>query len=446
MAFNRFFRVVILQAILLAVTGTIFLWTLMQDYLIITKFTVGIIWLLQIILLIHYLTRTNRGLDNFLQSVKHLDPAKGVTEGDKSFDLLNLTYNEIIDSIQKVKIEKEAEHHYFQNTIEHVGVGLISFNEDGYTELFNKAARDLFGVESVRNIKELDRLIPGISEQMFSLKQGHFKMIKVISGDEILKLSIRKTVFKIQDKTVNLTSLQNIRTELEEEEIEVWKKLISVLTHEIMNSVSPIKSLTNTVIKMYEKSGVSEANNESEYGDDILLALKAIQKRSKGLLSFVEIYRNLTKIPKPVFHEIELKNFLHEIIILMDSDLQSSSIVFSTEVRPENLKLAADEKLITQVIINLIKNSVQAINNKKNGKITIKAFLSLPSDIFIQVIDNGTGIPVDLIDKVFIPFFTTKEHGSGIGLSLSRQIMKLHGGTISVSSKPGIETVFSLKF
>jgi len=167
MAFNRFFRVVILQAILLAVTGTIFLWTLMQDYLIITKFTVGIIWLLQIILLIHYLTRTNRGLDNFLQSVKHLDPAKGVTEGDKSFDLLNLTYNEIIDSIQKVKIEKEAEHHYFQNTIEHVGIGLISFNEDGYTELFNKAARDLFGVESVRNIKELDRLISGISEQMF---------------------------------------------------------------------------------------------------------------------------------------------------------------------------------------------------------------------------------------------------------------------------------------
>jgi nitrogen fixation/metabolism regulation signal transduction histidine kinase len=419
---------------------------LRQDYLIITKFTIGIIWVLQITLLIYYLTRTNRGLNNFLHSVKHLDSARGVIEGDKSFDLLNLTYNEIIDSIQKVKIEKEAEHHYFQNTIEHVGIGLISFNEEGHTELFNRASREIFRVEFIRNIQELDKSVPGISELLFSLKQKHSKMIKVVSDNEILKLSIRKAVFKIQDNTVNLVSLQNIRTELEEEEIEVWKKLISVLTHEIMNSVTPIKSLTGTVIKMYEKSRISEVNNKSENIDDILLALNTIQKRSNGLLSFVETYRNLTKIPKPVFCEIELKSFLHEITILMDSELQSSNIVISTEVKPENLKLTADEKLITQVIINLIKNSIESINNTTNGMIQIKAFLSLQSDIIIQVIDNGTGISADRIDKVFIPFFTTKEKGSGIGLSLSRQIMNLHGGIISVFSRLGEETVFSLRF
>ncbi len=446
MVFNRFFKIVILQAVLLAVTGTFFLWTLIQDYLIITKFTIGFIWLLQIILLIYYLTRTNRGLDNFLKSVKYLDSARGITEGDKSFDLLNLTYNEIIDSIQKVKIEKEAEHHYFLNTIEHVGIGLISFNEAGDVELFNRAARDLSGIEFIRNIQELDKSIPGISELMFFLKQGHSKMIKVVSGDEILKLSIRKTVFKIQDRTVNLVSLQNIRTELEEEEIEVWKKLISVLTHEIMNSVSPIKSLTNTVIKMFDKNTISEGYKGSAHNDDILLALKTIQKRSKGLLSFVEIYRNLTKIPLPVFHEIELKNLFSEILILLNSQLKSSGIVLSTEVIPISLKLTADEKLITQVIINLIKNSIESVNNKKDGKIQIKAFHSTQSEIIIQVTENGTGIPADIIDKVFIPFFTTKEHGSGICLSLSRQIMKLHGGTIEVSSKPGFDTVFSLKF
>ncbi len=446
MAFNRFFRIVILQAVLLAVTGTFFLWTMIQDYLLITKFTIGFIWLLEIILLIHYLTRTNRGLDNFLKSVKYLDPVRGVTEGDKSFDHLNLTYNEIIDTILKVKIEKEAEHHYFQNTIEHVGIGLISFNEAGQIELFNKAARELFRVEFVSNIHELNKSIPGISEQFFSLKQRHSKMIKAVSGDEILKLSIRKTVFKIQDNTVNLVSLQNIRTELEEEEIEVWKKLISVLTHEIMNSVAPIKSLTNTMIKIFEKNRFSEAEKESKYNDDTLMALKAIQKRSKGLLSFVEIYKNLAKIPKPVFQDIELKSLLHEIIILMNSELQSSDIILSTEVKPDNLKLTADEKLITQVIINLIKNSIESINNKKNGKIGIKAFISPQSETNIQVIDNGSGIAADLIDKVFIPFFTTKEHGSGIGLSLSRQIMKLHGGSISVFSKPGKETVFLLTF
>jgi nitrogen fixation/metabolism regulation signal transduction histidine kinase len=446
MAFNRFFRFVILQAILLAVTGTFFLWTLTQDYLLITKFTLGFIWVLQIILLIHYLTRTNRGLDNFLQSVKHLDPTRGITEGDKSFDLLNLTYNEIIDSIQKVKIEKEAEHHYFQNTIEHVGIGLISFNDAGQTELFNKAARELFKLEFVRNIQELNKSIPGISELLFSLKQKHSKMIKAVSGDEILKLSIRKTVFKIQDKTVNLVSFQNIRTELEEEEIEVWKKLISVLTHEIMNSVAPIKSLTNTMIKMFEKDRPSDTNKESEYNVDTLMALKAIQKRSKGLLSFVEIYKNLTKVPNPVFQCIELKSLLHEIIILMDSEIQLNNISLITEVNPANLKVNADEKLITQVIINLIKNSIESVTKEKNGKIQIKAFISSQSETIIQVIDNGAGIDADLTDKIFIPFFTTKEHGSGIGLSLSRQIMKLHGGTISVLSKPGIETAFSLSF
>jgi len=446
MVFNRFFRIVIVQAVLLAISGTFFLWALIQDYLIITKFTIGIIWVLQITLLIYYLTRTNRGLNNFLQSVKHLDSARGVIEGDKSFDLLNLTYNEIIDSIQKVKIEKEAEHHYFQNTIEHVGIGLISFNEEGDIELFNRAAREIFRVEFIRNIQELDKSVPGISELLVSLKQKHSKMIKVVSDNEILKLSIRKAVFKIQDNTVNLISLQNIRTELEEEEIEVWKKLISVLTHEIMNSVTPIKSLTGTVIKMYEKSRVSEVNNKSENNDDILLVLNTIQKRSNGLLSFVDTYRNLTKIPKPVFCEIELKSFLHEITILMDSELQSSNIVISAEVKPENLKLTADEKLITQVIINLIKNSIESINNTMNGKIQIKAFLSLQSDIIIQVFDNGSGISADRIDKVFIPFFTTKEKGSGIGLSLSRQIMKLHGGIISVFSRSGEETVFSLRF
>lgn len=446
MVYNRFFRIVILQSVLLAVTGAFFLWTLIQHNLIITKFTAGLIWLLQIILLVYYLTRTNRGLDNFLKSVKYLDSSRGTNEGDKSFDLLNLTYNEIIDSIQKVKIEKEAEHHYFRNTIEHIGIGLISFNEYGDIELINRAARDLSGIEFIRNIQELDKSIPGISELLFSLKQGHSKMIKVVSGDEIMKLSIRKTLFKIQDKTVNLVSLQNIRTELEEEEIEVWKKLISVLTHEIMNSVSPIKSLTNTVIKMFEKDSISEGLKTSANNNDILLALKTIQKRSKGLLSFVEIYRNLTKIPLPVFSEIELKNLLDEIILLMNSQMKSSGILCSRDVNPENLKLVADEKLITQVIINLIKNSIESVKNKKDGKIQIKAFTSPQSEIIIQVIDNGTGIPAELIDKVFIPFFTTKEYGSGIGLSLSRQIMKLHGGTIEVSSKPGFDTVFSLKF
>lgn len=448
MAYNRFFSNIIIQAVLVAITGTFFLWTMTKDYLFIAKLTTGCVWFLQLIYLIHYLDKTNRRLNNFLQSVKYLDHTRGIEENNKSFDLLNLTYNEIIDSIQKVKIDKEAEHHYFQNTIEHVGIGLLSFNEAGAIELCNKSAREIFRVDFARNIREFDRSVQGISEILYSLKQGQPKMIKVVSDYEILKLSIRKTIFKIHQETVNLISLQNIRSELEEEEIEVWKKLISVLTHEIMNSVTPITSLTNTVIKIYDKDGDKSPEKETDIKakEDTLLALKAIQKRSKDLLAFVETYRKLTKIPKPVFHDIELKNFLDEIKILMESELQSAGIILTTEVIPENLKILGDEKLITQVIINLIKNSAQSIGNSINGRIMIKAFNSLPSDVSIQIVDNGAGIPPDFIDKIFIPFFTTKEHGSGIGLSISRQIMNMHGGTISVISKPGIETIFTLKF
>ena len=441
MGYNRFIRNIILLSVLLAVTGSFFAWTLIQNYLIITKFTSGLLWLFELIFLIHYLTRTNRGLTNFLRSLKYLDNSKGIHGYEKSFDALNLTYNEILDSVLKVKNEKEADNHYFKYTVEHLDVGVISYNDSGDIELFNRAARRLTGCELAGKIKELDNAIPNLSELIHSLKEGHSKVIKVDTENEILKLSVRKTVFKINDKNKNLVSLQNIRTELEEEEIEVYKKLISVLTHEIMNSVSPIKSLTNTVITMYEKEIIpGEQKNE-----DILLALKTIQKRSKGLLKFVEVYRNLTKIPMPVFSEIELNNMFSDILILMNSLMKSHGIICTVSVIPEDIKLFADEKLITQMIINLIKNSIESIKNP-GGKIQINTFYTPNNEIIIQIADNGEGIPDNLIDKIFVPFFTTKENGSGIGLSLSRQIMKLHGGVIEVRSKNGIETVFTLKF
>jgi two-component system, NtrC family, nitrogen regulation sensor histidine kinase NtrY len=441
MGYNRFIRNIILLSVLLAVTGSFFVWTLIQNYLVITKFTSALLWLLQIIFLIHYLTRTNRGLTKFLQSVKYLDNSKSISGYEKSFDALNLTYNEILDSVLKVNNEKEAEHHYFKYTLEHLDVGVISYNDSGDIELFNRAARRLTGCESAGKIKELDSSIPNLSELFPSLKEGHSKVIKVVTENEILKLSVRKTVFKINDKNINLVSLQNIRTELEEEEIEVFKKLISVLTHEIMNSVSPIKSLTNTVITMYDKEIIpGEKKNQ-----DIILALKTIQKRSKGLLKFVEVYRNLAKIPMPVFSEIGLNNMFSDIQILMNSQIKTHGISCSVSVIPEDIKLFADEKLLTQMIINLIKNSIESIKNP-GGKIQINAFYSPNNEIIIQITDNGEGIPDNLIDKIFVPFFTTKENGSGIGLSLSRQIMKLHGGVIDVRSKSGTETVFSLKF
>jgi len=231
--------------------------------------------------------------------------------------------------------------------------------------------------------------------------------------------------------------------------MEAWQKLIRVLTHEIMNSITPISSLSSTVNLMIKeiKNYVAQEDPEKvETIDDIQNAILTIHKRSVGLMHFVESYRNLTKIPKPNFKIISIQNIFNNIQTLMEKNIYANNIIFTCSVEPYDLILSVDEELIEQVLINLIKNSIRALENIKDGKIEMKAFLSKQGKSIIQVIDNGLGISKEALDKIFVPFFTTSSKGSGIGLSLSRQIVKLHGGTISVSSRTDEETCFTLKF
>ena len=228
--------------------------------------------------------------------------------------------------------------------------------------------------------------------------------------------------------------------------MEAWQQLIRVLTHEIMNSITPISSLASTVQSILKTSVQGQTSPDPESLDDINSAVNTIQRRSEGLIHFVNSYRNLTKIPKPNFQIFQISSLFERIQNLMSKELEEKGIKFSQCVTPDSLELTADPELVEQVVINLLINSEHSLESQEGAEISLAASLDERGKILIKVTDNGPGIPEDVLEKIFIPFYSTKKNGSGIGLSLSRQIMRAHGGNIRVASKAGEETVFTLRF
>jgi len=245
----------------------------------------------------------------------------------------------------------------------------------------------------------------------------------------------------MREQTYRLVAMQNIQSEIEETEIEAWQKIISVLTHEIMNSITPISSLSSTLKTILNE--MKEPNAETI--EDISSAVNTIKKRSEGLMSFVDKYRSITKIPKPNRHNFSVTSLFKRIEILMDSALDGKDIKFSFEINPINLEMNGDSDLIEQVLINMLNNAIQSLSETKNGIISLSAYIDSNSRAILKISDNGAGILEENIERVFVPFFTTKKEGSGIGLSLSQQIIRAHGGRIHVTSKPNEETVFTIR-
>jgi two-component system nitrogen regulation sensor histidine kinase NtrY len=350
-----------------------------------------------------------------------------------------------MQKFQQTRAEKEENYRYLQTVIQHVGIGLISFNQDGEVEFINNAAKKILQLSNLKNIRSLGKRHKNLSDTLFSIKAGNKMMLKITEENDLLQLFIYAAEFKMRDQNFKLIALQNIQSELEEQEMEAWQKLIRVLTHEIMNSVTPISSLASTVNGLLDKYK-SDKNPELDSIEDITTAINTIQKRSEGLIHFVESYRNLTRVPKPNFQIIPVKNIFSRIVTLMETDITGKGIKFIRNVNPPMLELTADPELIEQVLINLIVNSIHALENVESPEIKLYSEMDERGRVIIKVIDNGVGISEDVQEKIFIPFFSTKKEGSGIGLSLSRQIMRSHGGMIRVNSTPGKETVFTLRF
>jgi len=445
MIFNRFNLSIILQVFLIGLNTTLLVWTYSMEYMLITRYSLILLWFIQIILLIRYVQKTNRELSRFLQSIKYNDSTvKFNTEVRSPFNELYQSFEEVIIAFGKIKAEKEGEYQFFQATIQHIGVGIIAFDETGHIHLCNKAANELLNIRVFINIEALNKIKLGFDETLKKLKPNVPELLKLKIGHEIKQLSFHATNFIIDKKAIKLVSFQDIRNEIEQGEMEAWQGLIRVMTHEILNSVSPITLLSSGLINNLEKHEKEALETSTENVKDLLQGLKVIQSRSKGLSAFVEDYRTSMQIPAPQFKEIKVDYLFSTMETLFAEEFNQKNIQFKA-IAEDDLKIIADQKLIEQVLINLINNAIYFTSKTKPAEIILSTRIEEQNTIII-VSDNGQGINDEIIDQIFIPFFSTKEKGSGIGLSLSRQIMRLHKGTISVESKKDIGSTFTLKF
>ncbi|MDA3814544.1 MAG: ATP-binding protein [Candidatus Cloacimonetes bacterium] len=417
----------------------------------VTPILLAALIIFQIIDLIRYVQKTNMYLTSFLESIRYADFSRSFKlEGlGTAYDEMKEAFNDVITDFQKIRTEKEEHYHYLQNVIQHIGISLIAFQKDGSVEMINNSAKKLFQISKLKNIRELGSYSSELVEKLIKMKSGDRILVQVIDNDMMMQLAIYATEFKIRMQSIILVSIQNIQSELEEQEMAAWQKLIRVLTHEIMNSITPIASLSSTINELLKDIDTTDNKPhmiDDETVDDIRNSLRTISKRSTGLIHFVESYRNLTKVPKPKFNIILVKEIFNNVHLLMEKDLKMNGIECVIDISSASLELTADEELIEQVLINIVKNAMHALSNAKDAKIIMRAFLDKRGKIAVQVIDNGPGILEEVIDKIFVPFFTTKPDGSGIGLSLSKQIMRMHGGTLTAQSEPNVKTNFTLRF
>ena len=412
----------------------------------------GIIFLivLQTYLLVNQVNKTNADLEKFFSSVQDHDSSIRFPEKAKnnSFGKLHNRMNQLNTIIQNVKIENERTSQFLQSVVDHVDIGLLSFDVNGNIEIYNRAAKRYFDVQQAHQLSSLKTSNDEIFKIINTIKPGQEILHKIKTDNILQSILVKATELKFESNVIKLVSFQDITNELDKKELESWQRLIRVLTHEIMNSISPITSLTSVISGYFKKK---EDDNpipleliDSQIVSKTLSGLNTIEETGKGLLDFVDKYRSLTSLPKPDLSKFPIDNLFGKCKLLMESNI-SNKIKIISNVNPEDIALVADYAQVEQILINLIKNAIEALSGKKNGTIHLKAFYADDVTI-IQVEDNGIGISGDIIEDIFVPFYTTKENGSGIGLSLSKQIMQNHDGTISVNSAPDKGSEFTLKF
>ncbi len=395
-----------------------------------------------IVSFIRYVNQTNRDLANFFSAVQYDDFTANTSSATKgaAFEDLHQGFNLVNRKFRDIRAEKEANHQFLQTIVRNVEVGLLCVNEKEEVILMNDALQELLHKSYLVNLSGLKKVDDKLSEIVEQLKPGQRELLKISIQNDLLQLSIQLVEMRMPQEVYRLYTFQNIQNELEAQELISWQKLIRILTHEIMNSVAPISSLSST---MFQWLQVDEELDERRL-DQIKRSIGVIQKRSEGLLAFTETYRRLTRLPPPQFELLNVQSLIEEVATLMSSDFEEHQVQLELVYRNEGLTINGDPNLMEQVLINLVKNALDAVKHQEEGKIQIVVFYTPKGKVGIKIIDNGMGIPEEKLEQIFIPFFTTKEEGSGIGLSLSRQIMRMHQGTIELQSTVGEGTVVTL--
>jgi two-component system nitrogen regulation sensor histidine kinase NtrY len=446
---NLYFNIIVRVFVLLLLSLCFSYFVLVNPSL---RLSIIIIVLLLIVTynLISFLNATNRKIRSFFDSIRNDDSTLTFPAGtiEKSLRELYESMQKVNLQIQKLRIDNRNQEQYFQILIEHLGAGIISFDEKGFILHANSAVKKLLSLDVLTHLKQLERIDAGLYSAISEIRSGERRLIGLMTQGGEIQVSLKATSLKIKESKFIILSLQDIKSELDEKELDSWMKLIRVLMHEIMNSITPITSLSESLSRIYVQNNLHIIPEEitQKTIDTTVQGLEVIREQGKGLMSFVESYRKLTRIPEPVKKSFMVTELFDRIKLLYSSLENSGKAVLDIEVPAVKTELIADQNLISQVLINVLKNAVEANENNPVAKIVLKASVSEGYATEICITDNGPGISEDVLDKIFIPFFTTRRNGSGIGLSLSKQIMKAHGGTLKVRSVPDKETVFCLSF
>ena len=450
MIYNRFLISTFIRVVLISANSFFILYFGSMEKRLFTIIFLIILLLSQIWQLYRYVSRTNRDLAKFLFYLKHGDTSLHFSthQIEKIFKGLSKNFNQIIKDVHQIKLEKEEKEQFLQSTVQHLGIGIISFDNDGKIYIFNKAASNFLGLSTLINIKDLDKIEKGLYQKIAALKTGIPTNIKLSQNNQIKQYSIKSTIIKTRDQEITLISIQDIKIELEENELLSYQKLIRVMTHEMMNSLTPITTLTTSIRRNFSENNQLKSLNklDQESIEDALTSSDLIEERSKGLIDFIQKYRTLTKLSVPKFESYQINKLFIKAKQLFSDEFENSNIKIEIKTSPHHLEIVMDENLINQVLINLIKNAIDAVQKKKIKKIVLSSTTNMEGNPIIEITDNGEGIDESLNDDIFIPLFTTKEHGSGIGLSFCKQVMRLHNGSISFQSKKGEGSTFTLEF
>lgn len=438
------FRVILIVGISL-VFGVVFF---RPEYFF-TQIITGLFVIGLTIELIYFARRSNKELTKFILAIKYGDVSVNFSgdELGKDFKELAGSFREVIQAYNQVKIEKESQYQLLQAIIDKISFGIIAFYEDGEILLINQSALQYLGIEKTKDWKYIKKEKPEFTDQIENMVADGRKLIELGSGSHARQVSVFNHTIILMEKQCRVVTFYDIQDEIEQKEIEAWYKLIRILTHEIMNSATPLISLTETILMLLEDEGGQQKDllNITETNiKDVRSSVNTIKKRSEGILQFVDAYRKLTDIPHPEFEKISVKSIVESATSLLQPELKKREIKLSEEIIPDNLQLSCDKNLIDQVLINLLTNSMYALEGREQPLIKIIAS-DTNSRIMVQIEDNGKGIGEETMKKIFIPFFSTREGGSGIGLSFSKFVIHQHNGRIKAESRKNKGTKFIIE-
>jgi nitrogen fixation/metabolism regulation signal transduction histidine kinase len=448
MVWNRFNILVLVQILLIALVGLLMTFSIRADFLKMTTIGLIILWVGQILFLNVYMNRIHRDVSKFMEGMRSRDTTQYFNEKKAGpyYARLYKSFNEITRNFRLVRIEKEVENHFFREALKHSASGLMAVTEDGELSLVNDAALQILGTESLKGMKELEEMYPELARWIQKGEPGN-QQFKILVGARQSQLALKSKLMYLDGNPVNIISLLDITREMDWQEVEAWQKLIRVLNHEITNSVVPLHLLSTSLHDLFH-DGTRQLLPEEldgEIVDRCVLGLETLIKRSSGLSDFINSYKSFTDVGEADRTVVSVSRTFRHIESLMANELSQAGITLKVEVIPADLQLLVDEKLLEQTLINLVKNAVFALEGAKDPLIRCKAYV-LEEAVSLDVSDNGRGIPEEIREHIFTPFFTTRKEGSGIGLSLARQVMHMHKGSIRVSSREGEGTTFTLSF